>query len=166
MKLPDRPQTAREWARLVHAYGRRLLSASVAPPWPYDREYVIDVEPAKQLLGVERSVKIEWVEITDPGLAGSFGAIQCARVWSGHTIFLVDSLEPEFASMIVWHELTHAAQSERMGLSEFIEQYDEELSQKHKDAHDWKGYAEVSFEREAYLNMNNHFKLPLTASPA
>lgn len=170
MRFPDTKLTAREWARYIHEYGQRFVarkfdgtglevlrhSLGLAERSP---KFALTPAPAVEFFGLRKPVEVNIVPFGTYRLSGAMGSIDLKD--TVYEVFIASQLEPKLASAVLWHELTHAAQMESGG-TQFFANYWKEYDMRTREGYSWESYAEISFEREAYENMNNHFTQPLT----
>jgi hypothetical protein len=121
---------------------RQLLTLPSRAPWQFDREMI------------ERA--IAELEITgDVHVSLSVGTrtFGTHRGGSHHSITLSKLLSADQAGETLWHELTHAAQSERLG--------DDTFERLYRMQNGGVGYRGNRFEREARSNQKRHYSEPL-----
>ena len=125
-----------------------------------------NMEKATKQLGINKPVKVlsramEHWEGRQPGINDQ----------GEYVITLNSKLRSDCASRILWHELIHVVQSERLGEEKFDAQYDEELEAAgFTQAKLAVGlstymietyYQHLPFESEAFKAEQNHETLPL-----
>lgn len=84
-----------------------------------------DCRIAKHILGVEWPVRIKY-DSRQGYYTERLGVHRTKADGKGgyfHQIMIKTYLTPLEASKVLWHELTHAAQAERLGVNEFARQY-------------------------------------------
>lgn len=88
-----------------------------------------------------------------------------------HWIYVRDELPPIMASMVGWHELTHAYQVEKMGHEGMAREWTRQLAAVglngetltgHMTPQELEAYRSVPLEAEAISNEDLHYLLPLT----
>lgn len=109
-----------------------------ASPW---RPHELNIERARIELGISRPVEIR--RSCGKNTVGKYYGISASGV---HIITVAARLSPVMASQIIWHELTHARQSERD--PKFLENYANSMR--------FSGYLNNRYEREAKANEDLH----------
>jgi hypothetical protein len=122
----------REHEQVTLAWSTRL-----APVWEFDFDAIRDVANE---LGVRWPIRVGCAEYARNRKQGLHS---CERDRAPHVITIGRTLDSADASRMLWHELTHAAQAERLGVDEFDRQY------KAAGGHKGAGYRHNHFEREA-----------------
>jgi hypothetical protein len=118
-----------------------------AAPWRLDEEAVLR---ACKLLGITKPVEIR--RTSGNNTAGKYRGVNARGV---HVITVAARISPKMASQTIWHELTHAMQSER----------DENFRSNYGKSVRSVGYMKSPYEREAKANEENHnTKFSLTLS--
>lgn len=115
---------------------------------------VINLDAAKEHLG------LKWpVDISKTGYSASGGCYLCHKEnrFKRHSIQVHHKLPSGYASMTLWHELTHAKQCEESGLTPYnwfdlikeTQGYSVFLTEEE--------YCQIPIEKEAYASAVNHF---------
>lgn len=117
------------------------------------------IKTAKRILGLEWEVQ---VRITDfhpiLGTNGANGVYYVGDDSEVHDIRLIECMHPIDASLVLWHELRHAAQAELIGSRmEFYARY---LAERKRFGNStWQQYVSNPFEAEAYATEIYHFDI-------
>ena len=111
-----------------------------AAPWRLNEAAVLR---ACILLGVTNPVKIR--RTSGNSSVGKYRGVNAQGV---HVITIAARISPTMASMTIWHELTHARQSEMLGDKNFRSNYSASVRS--------LGYLKSPYEREAKANEEYH----------
>lgn len=141
---------------------RETMRAFLAVPRVAPRRPRLNVDLAVRHLNLRNPVDIQWDSFYDGG------RYECDLYASQdiHRIFICDTMNDDWLSACLWHELTHAAQVERSGLGPFPwaeTQHDAFMAaQCAPSPHiDFDGfmdaYLNIPCEPEAFANMRLHF---------
>lgn len=111
------------------------------------------IDRAKEELGLSFRINI-----LPRAMRYSYGRYRGLEMGLMHTITVATDLGRRKTSMVLWHELTHAAQRERHGYA-FHDMYDQQLIDKGLDPNEIEHgkiipseYREIAFEKEAFEN--------------
>lgn len=130
----------------------------------YEPELFLD--PAIEHLGLTKPIHIVFVENTPSNSPGEYVSRELGVVLNDfHLVRIAYWSPPWLTNFVLWHELTHAAQTERLGSAEaFMEEYSRNLPPLvalFPSLVTWRDYLSNPLEREAYRNMNKALFRPL-----
>lgn len=165
-RMPLAGSSPLQWARWSH-YKWAVHQQNGEPPSP--ERFVFDLTPALEHFKIEWPVSI-WIEpmryVGSTGRMNSRGfyknlADSTTLIEPLHRLILADCCDAQHASVLAWHELCHAAQTEAqhargLPLSAHDRLYQAAFPAKGVG---WRRYCSNRYEREAYEAMDNHYSV-------